>query len=108
MQKDTLLELITLLMKKENSSEQELPVQIGEKYFIRTVTHYVVGKLDDIKGNFLVFSNASWIPDTGRFSDFLKTGEANEIEPVKGLYRVAVGSIVDIFDWSHPLFDKQK
>ena len=108
MQKETVLELLSLLLEKKDSSGSELPVKISEKYFVRTVTHYVVGNLEEITGGFLVFSSASWVADTGRFTDFLATGEAAEIEPVKGLYRVAVGSVVDIFDWQHDLPKKQK
>lgn len=108
MQKETTVELLGLLLDKKESGGSKLPVEIGEKYFVRTVTHYVVGKLEEITGGFLVFSSAAWVADTGRFTDFLNTGEANEVEPVKGLYRVAVGSVVDIFDWQHDLPKKQK
>lgn len=107
MQKETIVELLSLLLEKE-SGGSKLPVEIGEKYFVRTVTHYVVGKLEEISGGFLVFSSASWIADTGRFTNFLTTGEASEVEPVPGLYRVAIGSVVDIFDWQHDLPKKQK
>jgi len=108
MQKETVLELLGLLLEKKDSSGTELPVKIGEKYFVRMVTHYMVGKLEEITGGFMVFSSASWVADTGRFADFLANGEPNEVEPVKGLYRVAVGSVVDIFDWQHDLPKKQK
>ena len=86
----------------------DLPFKVGEKYFVRTVTHYMLGKLEEITGNFLVFSSASWIADTGRFADFLSNGKADEVEPVKGLYRLSVGSIVDAFDWEHNLPKEQK
>lgn len=103
------LALIKALIDDNTSlSNDSLPVSIGEKYFVRTVTHYMVGKLEEVRGGFLVFSNASWIADTGRFADFLKEGEANEVEPVKGLYRIAIGSVVDIFDFPHTLPSKQK
>ena len=101
MQKETVIELLSLLLEKNESKGSKLPVEIGEKYFVRTVTHYVVGKLEEITGGFLVFSSAAWVADTGRFADFLNTGEASEVEPIKGLCRVNVGSVVDIFDWTH-------
>lgn len=90
------------------TASHDLPLAIGSKYFVRTVTNYVVGKLEEIRGGFLVFSEASWIADTGRFSNFLATGEADEVEPVKGLYRVAINAVVDIFDWKHTLPKTQK
>lgn len=82
--------------------------KVGEQYFIRSVTHYAVGKLEEITGGFLIFSSASWIADTGRFSDFLKSGVADEVEPIPGLYRLAIGSIVDAFDFNHVLPTEQK
>ncbi len=100
--------LLTLAVSDEKETSSELPFKIGEKYFVRTVTHYMVGKLEEITGGFLVFSSASWIADTGRFSEFLKSGEPNEVEPVRGLYRLTVGSIVDAFDWEHALPTKVK
>lgn len=107
MKNETIMELLGLLLNKSETND-ELPLEIGEKYFVRTVTHYMVGELKEIIGDFLVFSNASWIADTGRFADFLEKGEANEVEPVKGLYRIAITSIVDVFDFEHPLPKKQK
>jgi len=105
---DKLTLIKALLNDSTNTPSDELPVNIGEKYFVRTVTHYMVGKLEEVKGGFLVFGSASWIADTGRFADFLKEGEPNEVEPVEGLYRVAIASVVDIFDFPHKLPDRQK
>ena len=108
MKNETLVEILGLLINKSEFNNGNPPLKIGENYFVRTVTNYMVGKLEEIVGGFLVFSSASWIPDTGRFMDFLKIGEAKEVEPVSGLYRVAIGSIVDVFEWKHNLPDKQK
>ncbi len=108
MKEKTVEKLLEWAMESETKTGTDLPFKIGEKYFVRTVTHYMVGKLEEITGNFMVFSNASWIADTGRFADFLKTGEASEVEPVIGLYRLAVGSVVDVFDFEHTLPKSQK
>lgn len=109
MDKNTKLELISLLLSVEcKDSKENVPFKVGEKYFIRTVTNYIVGKLEEITPEFFVFSSASWVADTGRFSNFLEKGEANEVEPVKGLYRIGRGSIVDGFDWNHKLPLEQK
>jgi len=110
MDKQLLTKLISLAVEDETTTtvQGDVPFKIGEKYFIRTVTHYMVGKLQEITGGFLVFSDASWIADTGRFADFLNNGTPNEVEPVKGLYRVAIGAVVDGFDWTHELPKVQK
>jgi len=103
MNKELLLELINLALENKNEIKNDLPFEIGEKYFVRTVTHYVVGELKEITGGFLIFSNASWIADSGRFNEAIKNGTLNEVEPIKGRYIVAIGSIVDAFDWVHNL-----
>lgn len=107
MKTNDLISLIKLLDDSGKGSS-DLPFEVGEKYFIRTVTHYAVGLLKEIRGGFLVLENASWIPDTGRFNEFLKSGEASEVEPVKGLYRVAIGAIIDAFDFDNKLPNKVK
>jgi len=47
------------------------PWEIGKKYLIRTVTMIQHGTLVGISATELVLAKASWIADTGRFSDFL-------------------------------------
>lgn len=86
----------------------------GEKVFVRTVTNYLVGEvvsLEKVGDNTLVvLKDASWIADTKRFHDFLKKGvtEDVEVEPVIGVCAVNVGSIVDVFFWSHDLPTNQQ
>ena len=95
--------------------KQELVIfSAGEKLLIRTVTNYLVGEVVATKdvGNtsFVVLKDASWIGNTGRFHDALKDGfgSSAEIEPVPGLARVNIGSIVDFFEWNHDLPTKQQ
>ena len=83
------------------------PFKIKSNYFIRTVTYHMVGKIKKIDGNFLVLSDASWIADSGRFHDAIKTGSLSEVEPVGDAF-VCIDAIVDAFPWKHPLPDKQK
>jgi len=40
---------------------------VGEKYFIRSVTHYYTGRLKTITDTDLVLEDAAWIADTVRF-----------------------------------------
>ena len=80
---------------------------IGKSWFIRTVTYHQVGRIVKIVGNFFQMESASWVADSGRFMQAMKTGELKEIEPV-GTSFVAIGSIVDFFPWKHELPTQQK
>ena len=92
-----------------NINEMTLaPWQLGKNYFIRTVTMHLTGKLIFINNNELVLKDASWIADSGRFHNALKTGELNEIEPFIDDVIINRGSIIDATIWSHPLPNEQK
>lgn len=80
---------------------------VGKKLFMRTVTYHMVGKVEKIVGHFLVLSDASWIPDSGRFMNFIKEGTLDEVEPVGEAY-VNYEAITDFFPWKHSLPNKQK
>lgn len=79
------------------------PYREGNKVLIRTVTHYWVGRIIQIGTWECLLSDASWIPDTGRWSHALKTGELEEIEPTPGVVSVKSDTIVDVVFWTHPL-----
>lgn len=80
---------------------------VGKKLFIRTVTYHLIGKVKNRMGAFLELSEASWVPDSGRFMDAIKDGSLNEIEPV-GTAWVNLSSVVDFFPWIHKLPKEQK
>lgn len=80
---------------------------IGQKLFIRTVTYHMVGKVEKVEDGFIKLSGASWIADSGRFSNAIKEGSLSEVEPVGDAY-VSLGSIVDMFPWTHELPTQQK
>lgn len=84
------------------------PFKIGENYLIRTVTMIVLGRLELVGEKELILSSASWIADTGRFYDALKTGKLNEIEPFIDNVIVGRGSLIDATIWGHPLPREQK
>ena len=86
-------------VKDEKWNGSDNPFIVGKAYFIRTVTYHMIGKLERISGNFLVLSEASWIADSGRFSNAISKGELNEVEYV-GDAIVAMTAIVDAFPWS--------
>jgi hypothetical protein len=81
--------------------------QNGQAYFIRTVTYHTVGRVKSVTGNFVELEEASWVADSGRFSQAIKKGTLSEVEPV-GTVFVNMDSIVDVFPWVHKLPTEQK
>ena len=105
---DESFELIKEQLKEEEKFDvNELKDFVGKKFFIRTVTYHLVGKVVKLVGNFMVLEDASWIADSGRFMEAIKKGILNEVEPV-GDALVNINSITDIFPWIHKLPVDQK
>lgn len=102
--KSSLLErLLEKALQEEPSGAcagQEGPFEIGKAYLIRTVTYHQVGILKDIQDDFLIFKDASWVADSGRFSDCLTKGSFNEVEYV-GPMLINKTAIVDAFPWEN-------
>ena len=86
---------------------QDLSDLVGKKFFIRTVTYHLVGKVEKVFGDFIELSTASWVADSGRFMQAIKDGDLDEVEPT-GTAFVNVKSIVDFYPWKHPLPVSQK
>ena len=80
---------------------------IGKKLFIRTVTYHFIGKVVNIFGEFLQLEGASWIADSGRFSNCIEKGSLNEVEPL-GNWNVNISTITDFGEWKHSLPVDQK
>lgn len=80
---------------------------IGEKWFFRTVTYHLIGKITKRVGNFFVLDSASWVADSGRFMNAIKEGTLSEVEPV-GKVMVNIDSVTDCFPWKHDLPKEQK
>lgn len=93
---ETLLEDEGCVIEK---SDKE-PFEIGKAYLIRTVTYHQIGVLKDIQGDFLIFKDASWVADSGRFSDCISKGSFNEVEYV-GPMIINKTAIVDAFPWEN-------
>lgn len=79
---------------------------VGEKYFFRTVTYHMTGRVKKIIGNIVELENAAWIADSGRFMNAIKEGKLNEVEPV-GRAFLNIQTVVDFFPWRHALPEKQ-
>ena len=80
---------------------------IGQKLFIRTVTYHMTGKVVKRMGAFIQLEDAAWIADSGRFSDAIKKGTLDEVEPV-GTAWLNLSSVVDFFPWKFKLPTEQK
>ncbi len=75
---------------------EENPYQVGKPYFIRTVTHYYVGRLVAVYAQELVLEDAAWIADTGRFHVAMSTGVYDEVEPYPvGNVVIGRGAVID-------------
>ena len=85
-------------MENKKSSSDNPYMEIGESYFIRTVTHYFTGRLIWVGDKELVLTEAAWIADTGRFSEFMAEKTANEVEPFPRDSQVIIGrsAIIDM------------
>jgi hypothetical protein len=86
------------------------PWVINEFYAIRTVTMINHGRLVEVTPNELVLTEAAWIADTGRFSDFVNGKiDPSEVEPFPQDQPVIVGrgALIDAVILRKK-FDKQK
>jgi hypothetical protein len=65
---------------------------------------HLIGKLSGVYENEIVIEEASWVADSGRFSEALKKGKLNEVEPFPdGSVIIGRGSIIDASIWQHDL-----
>jgi len=105
---DTTYEKIKQQLGEDSFKEiNSLKDMIGEKYYFRTVTYHLTGRVKKVVGSLLELENAAWIPDSGRFMNAIKEGKLNEVEPVGRAY-VNIDTVTDIFPWTHLLPEKQK
>lgn len=88
------------------------PFVVGETVFIRTVTHYYLGRITEVllpESGVLVpgvlLADCSWVADTRRFGEFL-AGRVTDFESEffsTGVVLVAAAVIVDATRWPHAL-----
>ena len=104
---ETYQKIKSQLEADEQVDISSLDDMVGKKLFIRTVTYHVTGKVKNRMGAFIELEDAAWIADSGRFSNAIKDGTLDEVEPV-GVMWVNLSSIVDFFPWRHDLPKEQK
>ena len=106
---ETFNKLQDQLTADEQTDISSLQDFVGKKFFIRMVTYHLVGEIEKVMGNLFILKNASWIADSGRFSDAIKKGlgENAEIEPV-GTAIININAMVDMFPYNHALPSKQQ
>lgn len=83
-----------------------LSLDVGENYYVETVTKYYVGRVAAVSPTELVLTDAAWIDDTGRLNEFLRTGKASgmSVEPYPDPVRIPGHMITDATPWRHKLF----
>lgn len=87
-----------LSVKEQRESNSTWPWKIGAKYCIRTVTMIDHGTLVGVTEHELVLQKAAWIPDTGRWWNFItKRSKPTEVEPFHpdNLVIIGRGSLID-------------
>ena len=75
---------------------------VGKKFFFRTVTYHLTGRVKKVIGSILELEDAAWIADSGRFMQAIRYGVLNEVEPV-GVAFLNINSVTDFFPWIHEL-----
>ena len=95
------------LLEEEQVDMNCMDDLIGNKVFFRTVTYHMVGKITNRVGMFVQLKDASWVADSGRFADAIRSGTLKEVEPV-GTCWVNLNTCTDFFPWKHSLPKEQK
>lgn len=76
---------ISKMLELENELEnQDSHYEVGKPYMVQTVTAFYKGILEKLTSTEFVLTDCSWVPDTGRFSEFVQDDtdqKVNEEEP---------------------------
>jgi hypothetical protein len=77
---------------------------IGQRIFVRTVTHHNTGILIAYGENELILADVSWVADDGRHSVCMSKGKVREVEhwPAGVTVFVGRGGIIDVTPWNFP------
>jgi hypothetical protein len=77
---------------------------IGQRIFIRLVTHHNTGVLIAYDRENLILADVSWVADDGRHSTCMSKGEVRSVEhwPPGVTVLVGRGGIIDVTPWNFP------
>ena len=106
--REDLIETKSFNIPKEGESKL---LAVGQKRYIRTVTHHYIGVVVELTEKEIVLDKASWVAHSGRWTDTLLDGSnLSEVEPYPdGTFPVVNrGAICDYFFWNHDLPREQK
>ena len=82
-------------------------IRVGQSVFIRTVTHYLLGKIVALSKDEILLVDASWIGwPTERHGVMLDTGKVSDVEKIPAKCEpvsVGRGAVVDAYAWPHAL-----
>ena len=83
---------------------------VGKNVIVRTVTMIYTGKLVEVTNSDFILKECSWIPETGRYMDFVANGTVNECEPYPDDLEVFInrGALLDMCELRKSLPRKQK
>ncbi len=76
----------------------------GNRVFVRTVGYHYIGEIVACDYRAIWLNKASWVADSGRWNNALKTGELSEVEPYpESTWPIEVprGVILDACLWPH-------
>ena len=84
------------------------PVAVGDKVFIRTVTYHLIGKVVQVRKNWVQLSLPSWVASSGRWHTALHEGVLDEVEMCMDHCWVNLDTATDIHPWVHDLPTESK
>lgn len=89
-----------------DAGEQVMRFEIGECYYVETLTKYYVGRVKSYEGGELVLDDAAWIASTGMMTEFMKSGESQhlEVEILGNDFGIPMGMITAKAPWPRKLF----
>lgn len=83
-------------------------MQVGDKVLIRTVLFHHIGRIESIDETDIILGEASWLAESERFGETLRTGAVRELEALPDGCGVRQSSIIDWFPWTHELPTESK
>lgn len=101
-------EICRMVENREAGGGKSHSLEVGKCYLIRTLTMMYTGRLTGITDSDIVLSDAAWIADSGRYSDALKNGTLDEVEPYPNQVIVSRAVLVDAAQWTHVLPREKK